>query len=369
MSNLKIIMQKNNNIWKCEINENKINYTWGQVDGLMQNLNVEIQSGKNIGKTNETTKEEQAIVEAKAKINNKIKEGYSIIENTFDVKLKKQRQCPQPMLAKEFQERLRFLNKSDEYFYQPKLDGIRCIANIKTGKLYSRKGEEITTMGHISSEIIANSHLFSGEWLDGELYIHGVGFQTLMSVIRSNVNQHQDSGTIEYHVYDYIDEKLSFKDRISNLRKSFDGDSFSKLKLVKTKEVLFNELDAIHDEEATNGYEGIMVRKASSVYETKRSSNLLKLKKFIQNEYEISGFSREKHNNTLAALILKTDKGAIFEATPKMSDADKLYLWNNRETILINKMMATVKFQEYTDDMIPRFPVCIGIRDQSDMGE
>lgn len=370
----KIIMQKENNLWKCEVNQNKINYTWGQIGGIMQELNVEIQNGKNIGKANETTKEQQALVEAKAKINNKIKEGYLIVSNTFAEKFKKQRECPQPMLAKEWKARERFViaDKNNKFFYQPKLDGIRCIANIATGKLYSRKGEEITTMPHIAKEVmnigLSSNYPLQSEWLDGELYIHKKGFQTLMSIIRSNVNLHEEADTIEYHVYDYIDEYSGFETRNKILKNLFSSNSFQHLKFVEAMPILVNNIDDIHDEQAANGYEGIMIRLAHMPYETKRSSGLLKYKKFIQEEYLIVGFSKEKHNETLAALILQTEDGKSFEATPSMTDEEKLSIWNNQEEYRGKQYFATVKFQEYTDDKIPRFPVCIGIRHEDDMG-
>lgn len=367
----KIIMQKDDKKWECEVSENKIKYVWGQINGIMQELNVEIDSGKNIGKKNETTKEQQAIVEAKAKINNKIKEGYLIISNTFTEKFKKQRECPQPMLAKEWKARERFINDGDEFFYQPKLDGIRCIANVATGKLYSRKGEEITTMQHIAKEImsigISSKIPLSSDWLDGELYIHKKGFQSLMSIIRSNVNHHEEAETIEYHVYDYIDEANGFKDRNLKLKNLFKNNDFAHIKFVEGKSILINEIELVHDKCVEEGYEGIMIRLANAPYETKRSSSLLKYKKFIQEEYPIIGFSREKHNETLAALILQTNDGKQFEATPSMTDDEKLDIWQNQDKYRNNEFFATVKFQEYTDDKKPRFPVCIGLRHMSDM--
>lgn len=371
MNNNIIVMQKNDNLWQCMVNQNKITYIWGQVGGLMQELNVEIQSGKNIGKSNETTKEQQAFIEAKTKINNKIKEGYLIMSNTFAQRFKKERECPQPMLAKEWKARERFVGKN-KLFYQPKLDGIRCIANIQTGKLYSRKGEEITTMPHIAKEVMQISSLskypLNSEWLDGELYIHKKGFQSLMSIIRSNVNLHEDAETIEYHVYDFIDENKEFKDRNTILKNIFANNTFSHLKFVEALPLSKDEIDDVHDEQVLNGYEGIMIRFAEMPYETKRSSGLLKYKKFIQEEYPIVGFSREKHNETLAALILQTENGSQFEATPSMTDEEKLSIWNNKDKYVGKQYFATVKFQEHTDDKIPRFPVCVGIRHESDMG-
>ncbi len=114
-----------------------------QVSGVLDGTpvtNISVCVPKNIGKSNATTGPEQAIIEAKAKIEKKLGEGYcktqyELIENTLIT----------PMLAKDFkveESRVKY-----PCFVQPKLDGMRCLKNNKT--LTSRGNKVISTMDHI----------------------------------------------------------------------------------------------------------------------------------------------------------------------------------------------------------------------------
>jgi hypothetical protein len=92
------------NIWQCEIDSNIITYTWGTSGGKQQVLEQIVKEGKNKGRTNETTPEQQAVVEARGKVNKKLDGGYVIVEKTDweDIELNETRQVPKPMLAYEF---------------------------------------------------------------------------------------------------------------------------------------------------------------------------------------------------------------------------------------------------------------------------
>jgi hypothetical protein len=53
-----------------------------------------------------------------------------------------------------------------------------------------------------------------------------------------------------------------------------------------------------------------------------------------------------------------------------MTDEERKDLWDNKEKYESGTgatYLATVKFQELTDDGIPRFPVCLGIRHEDDL--
>ena len=129
--------------------------------------------GKNIGKSNETTPQEQAILEAKAKIKAKLEEGYyeTIQEAQKEVLVLF-------MLAKEFKA------EEDKVSYpfhvQPKLDGMRCLK--KEQNLISRKNKEINTMFHIANELKEVADVF-----DGELYAHGLSFQNNIKFIKKYI--------------------------------------------------------------------------------------------------------------------------------------------------------------------------------------
>src|SRR3989344_9195156 len=63
--------------WTITVTGNVISKVYGVVGGKQQSTEEVISSGKNIGRKNETTAEEQAIVEARSMWEHKLKTGYS----------------------------------------------------------------------------------------------------------------------------------------------------------------------------------------------------------------------------------------------------------------------------------------------------
>ena len=64
-------------MWKGEVVEpSTINITYGYIDGKKQSSSKDILHGKNIGKANETSPWEQAVLELDSKARKKIDEGY-----------------------------------------------------------------------------------------------------------------------------------------------------------------------------------------------------------------------------------------------------------------------------------------------------
>jgi len=180
-----------------ETNEGYLNQISGVVDGKLTERGKFVKP-KNIGRSNETTIEEQAVLEANAKMVGKLREGYFdtiyAAENTVVI---------MPMLAKVFKEEQKKIDWTNAYA-QPKFDGQRCLAFvlIEGVKLMSRKNVEIETMPHIV-EAIAALNLPVGTILDGELYLHGHTFQENMKLIKKN---RPGSENIDYHIYDVIQD-------------------------------------------------------------------------------------------------------------------------------------------------------------------
>nr|HPQ79804.1 hypothetical protein [Candidatus Dojkabacteria bacterium] len=147
-----------------------------QESGLLDGALVEHRStciGKNIGKANETTPQEQAKLEAASKIENKRSTGY------FDtIEEAEGGEVILPMLAKDYK------NESHKVVFpcyvQPKLDGMRALGG-KDRDIISRKGKVIDTMEHIQEDL---NDLICVDLLDGELYAHGISFQENMKLIK-----------------------------------------------------------------------------------------------------------------------------------------------------------------------------------------
>lgn len=305
--------------------------------------------GKNIGKTNETTPEQQAVLEMASKVAEKLTEGY------FDTLCAaKTEEVILPMLAKSYDDEKDKIDWN-EAFVQPKFDGMRCLAFIKNGKvrLMSRQGKEIENMDHIKAEL---STIKGEVILDGELYKHGVGFQENMRLIKKY--RAGETETMTYCTYDLV-SKDSFKDRYTKMAKLVNG--MKNILSVKTDLVSDEKkLKLYHQKNLKDLFEGSILRFGNTPYKVGgRSSNLLKYKDFQDIACKIIDITPADSRPTWGVPTLEW-KGKTFQAGMKYSHAD-------REDFLTNKKKyigktAEIRYFETSEDGIPRFPVMVGIR-------
>jgi DNA ligase 1 len=126
------------------------------------------------------------------------------------------------------------------------------------------------------------------------------------------------------------------------------------------------EVFQFHKEFTSEGFEGTMIRDRLATYEIgKRSYSLLKLKDFVDAEYQILDvIDGEGSDVGLAIFVLDNGYGKVFNCRPEGSQENRAELYKNRKT-LINKFL-TVRYQELSKDGVPIFPVGVGIRDEDD---
>ena len=303
-------------------------------------------TAKNIGKTNETTPKQQAILEANAKVKAKLEEGYyKTIEEAHSKVL------ILPMLAKDFKE------QESKVIYpcyvQPKLDGMRALKD--GSSIISRKNKAITTVNHIADEFRSLYTMF-----DGELYTHGISFQENMKLVKKYVKGETEK--IKYHIYDIVNLSLSFKLRYILLKTLFDKFQPKNCELVPT--YLINSKEELlekHKKFLEQGYEGTIVRHGEVGYESnKRSSSLLKFKDFQDLACEIIDVEPSEKRPTHGSFVCKLSDGRIFGCGMRFSHSEREDILKNSENYI--GKMAEIRFFEYTDEGLPRFPVCVGIR-------
>lgn len=309
---------------------------------------------KNVGKSNETTGKEQAKLEKASLIKEKLREGYFKTlkeaqenKNTNEVIL--------PMLAKTYKDHKDKIDWTNCYV-QPKLDGMRCLAVIKNGvvKLISRQGKEITTVPHIVYEL---KKLKRNIILDGELYLHGVGFQNNMKLIKKNRPGETDK--IKYHIYDTVSDS-SFKDRNTNLE-TLQIDGIDNCEFVETFEITSEEsIKHYHSQFLAEGYEGSIVRWGDAGYKIDgRSENLLKYKDFQDIALPIKNITPNEVNANHGTPWFEL-KGKKFKAGCKLSHEDREDLLTNKDKYI--GKTAELRYFELSDEGTPRFPVMCGIR-------
>lgn len=323
-----------------------------QTSGLINTDNPVVTSyectGKNIGRSNETTPEQQADLEAASKISIKLTEGY--FETVTQAHIT---EVILPMLAKEYKKEQAKINWNLPVFVQPKLDGMRCLASKGMG-LISRQGNEITTVKHIRMDV--DKYPF-GNTFDGELYAHGKSFQENMRLVKKY--RPGESEAIRYRVYDMVFPNVPFERRYEFLKEAVKGMTY--MELVPTFRVTsFEQVLEYHKQFLADGYEGTIIRHGNSGYAiNKRDTQLLKYKDFLDIQCEVIDVEPSEKNPKQGVVICKNDKGT-FGCGMKFSHAEREEILQNKDQYI--GQMAEIRFFEYTENGLPRFPVCHGFR-------
>ena len=328
----------------------------GLQEGQLTTSEWNLKEAKNIGKKNATTAKTQAEFEAKSTWERRLEKEYF-----QDVKDIDNYDKFKPMLAEDYKK-----HPVSEGYTQPKLDGIRCIAN-KDG-LWTRAGKEITSCPHIWESLKNYFQTWPTAIIDGELYNHKLkaDFNKITSLVRKTKSTEEDfkeaEKLVEYHMYDITwsnSVEMSFKERNEILKAVPIKDNFASdiLKIVETTWCANQEeLDSKYSEYTEDGYEGQMVRK-DAPYENKRTKSLLKRKEFITEEFEVINMLEGLGNWSGYAkrFILKTDDGQEFGSGVRGTQEQLKKLWDEGKS----PDWATCRYFNLTPDGIPRFPVIV----------
>lgn len=329
----------------------------GYIDGKKQLDQRLVDSGKNIGRTNETTPYEQACSEAQSAYNRKVDEGYVEDKNNIP---KASDGLFLPMLAQSYDKH----HKKIKFpcWVQPKLDGMRMLAKKENGEilLWTRKGKPIETLKEIKSQL--SPLLKEGEATDGEVYVHGWTFQRIISAIKKVSD---DTPLLEYHIYDAPHTSLLFESRFkTRFQPKVIGEIGLNIKIVDTELCQDEgEFSAAESRCIEAGYEGMMARNSFSPYKYKnRTFDLQKVKRFVDDEFEIiGGKDGSGRESGLIIFRCKTKSGLEFDVRPRGSQESRRDIFDNLSEYIGKSL--TVRYQELTDDGVPRFPVGIAVRD------
>lgn len=331
-----------------------------QISGLDTGKKVTARSTskpKNIGRSNETTAEQQALLEVQSKLKKKLrKEYFETIKDAMTTVIYL------PMLAEKYQKFVKKLNYGTEKIYgQAKLDGMRSLFLFKGGSItiISRENVVLTTMEHIKPELM--KHYVEGMILDGELYAHGLSFQENMKIIkkyRPGRTEH-----VKLHMYDVVND-MEYSDRREWIANWFSDKTFDYVEQVPSHEINSQkDLDELHQQMIHDGYEGTIVRVGKGSYKLNgRSQDLLKYKDFIDEAFEIVDVVPSEKRPLQGKFVLKTKVAgtADFDCGMKYSHADREEILRNKQDYI--GQIAELRFFEYTDIGLPRFPVAVGTR-------
>lgn len=344
----------------------------GQVGGKIVEYKRIIESGKNIGKKNETTILEQAILEATSMWKQKKdKNGYrENIDNIDEAKVL------MPMCAEYFDKRSKHIDFTNA-FVQPKLDGVRCILLYRNNeiKMFSKNNLEFYNLNHIKKHIKKYFKDINNIVLDGELYTDNFPFNKINGYVRRqeqklDKDDLKNIKKINFQIFDCFnlkDNKWKFTDRFEWLKDKFSNYTTKKPKLFLVETIKIESKDDVftmNNKYVENGFEGIIIRNGDGLYKNSksRSNDLQKFKLFKDDEFEIVNFEEGdgQDKGTVIWVCITKDKKK-FKVRPKGTiDERKKYFIEGHNKI---GKKLTVKYQEMSEDGVPRFPVGLRIRE------
>jgi len=269
-------------------------------------------------------------------------------------------------LADKYEESRNINFTTTPYFASRKCDGVRCITifdSLGDIRFYSREGKEFLTLDILKKDLVKLG--FISIILDGEICIVNnngdENFQDIMKEIRKK------NHTIEnprYMIFDMIDYD-GFYNKRSDRKLS---DVFRLLKVIETKCSNVKALDQIYvnDHKILEqlishadrlGWEGLIIRRADSDYEGKRTKNMLKIKNFKDQEYIVKTIINGPMRHIVAGKEITTEmlssveiehKGYTVNVGSGFTIDERLFFKENPEQ-LIGKTITVKYFEETTD--------------------
>ena len=259
----------------------------------------------------------------------------------------------------------------------PKIDGIRCLKI--DGKFLSRSFKPIRNK-YICTTL---ESLDLPDGVDGELVVKNNFHLTTSGVM--SVDGEPD---FKYCVFDYVySESATYIQRIEQLCLYAPTSPHIEIilpEILYSLEDLYSYKDTLPDY-----YEGVILRDPDSLYECKRSKNLLKVKDFFDAEATVIGFAEKMTNQnpqqldnfghkkrsaskqglvgaqTLGSLVVQDDLGREFKIGSGLDDAMRKEIWSNQSKYLGS--LVKYKYMAHGVKSLPRHPIFLGFRDPSDL--
>lgn len=375
---MQILFKRDSNgnvrVWSQEINPEGTGYRTiaGVKDGEMVRSEWTMVTEKNVGRSNQTSLQEQTRLEVAANYTKKLAQGgYHEDEANID-----KPKFIKPMLAQTYGKDPKkaitgIAYKTGKVFSQPKYDGMRCV--IDASGMWSRYGKPIVSAPHIFSALqpvfVERPELI----LDGELYADQLAedFQRIMSLAKKTKNLTpaelaESQMFLQYHIYDVISHEGTFAHRHAAIKELFEYENAfntpgSFMRMVPTEQVR----DETHLDELNESYlelklEGQMVRLDTVEYEIgKRSWQLQKRKVFVDGEFPIVSITPGVGNRSKVAgtVTFRLPDGSTSSASIKGDFNYARALLEEADEYVDGD--ATIRYMRLTKDGKPYPAVCV----------
>lgn len=259
-----------------------------------------------------------------------------------------------------------------KWFLSKKIDGLRCVAFVDENynvEFFSRGGKPFSNLGVIAKQLeaLARASGKNNVVFDGEIYSKAGTWNATVSVVHADKSE-RDQTSVLYMIFDMVEydqwvakSTKIFASRYDDMVTLFgeaDKGAISNLEPVVHTPVLgYASARKMMADYMAAGYEGVVLKEASSVYPFKRSKNWLKWKLTLTVDGKITKVveGRGKYVGTLGALEILTEDGVSSSVGSGFSDVQRKEFWEKRDS-LVGKIIE-VEAQEKTKDGSLRFPI------------
>lgn len=272
------------------------------------------------------------------------------------------------------------INFDRDFILSQKLDGINLTVIKENDKILfrTRNGKIVNNLSFLeeSYKRMPNGVYFGEALYSGNNYKDR---KELYKLTTGELNSKRENKLIKHVLFDYVslDEwknnkfNTNYQKTISILEETINKYQPKDIDIVN---IVFRGSDKQRaleclSEAKNKGWEGLMLRYSSSIYEKKRSKELIKLKPFISVDLKIVDYKIHKNENEgLGALIVEYKNGLVSVGSGYTKE-ERLEFWNKRKS-LIGKIVEVQAMEETEDSSGKkslRFPVFLRLRPDKDL--
>lgn len=265
----------------------------------------------------------------------------------------------EPMLAYALEKRLDKIGQGTRFSASLKLDGFRMLIKYTEDGIeaYSRNGLKMEGMedflGKIKDSLPFNNMIYDGELLTQKTYKDSKeGYKAISKIARTKGSKNPDD--LCFHCFDNVpyDEflegvgKKDYIDRRVDLEQIIETNYIKVVKSLGLFTVDSSDLHTLLDKVVEDGGEGLMINQLNSKYETKRSTGILKMKKFHSCDLLCTGVEGGTGNfKGMLGSIVCDYKGYKLNVGTGFSQHERELYWNNPE-LVVGKIVEIRYFEE-----------------------
>jgi hypothetical protein len=298
------------------------------------------------------------------------------------------------MLCSQFEQKLVDKIKFPAYA-QMKMDGMRFNAIVRDGKVEyrSRNGKEIQLLGNLDEQFIAMAGevdcVFDGELLvmlpgDHQFADRQTGNGILNKANKGTISA-EEAAMVHASVWDLIPYAyftdghcpVPYSKRFSSLEQLIQKQSADNKRvwLVSSQIVqTIDEAQEMFQEYLSLGYEGIILKDGSGIWEDKRAKHQIKFKGELECDLKIVAVEEGsgKYAGMLGAMICESSDGVVKVSVGSgLNDEHRINLWHIKQEIL-DKIVAVkyntrIKNKQGEESLF--LPIFIELRDDKDVAD